>query len=64
MKFLEECSVFDPRFKSLSWLSEDKQAAVYSRVVELISHEIDQSRKMEEEATQLVAADPDVVITG
>jgi hypothetical protein len=43
--YLEECAALDPRFKSLSWLPPAERDAVFARVLQLISAEIDDEQK-------------------
>ena len=61
VKYLEECSALDPRFKGLSWLPAEESAAVYSRVTSLITDEIDAQQESKQDTVQRseIIPDPD-----
>ena len=64
---MEECTALDPRFKSLSWLSDVDRDSVYSRVSQIAAATMDSQSNDELEdntAVELAETTPDVALAG
>lgn len=51
LKFLEECSFLDPRFKNLSWLTSEHKEVVQERIVQHVM-QLHKSEEQEPDGNQ------------